>query len=348
MSFSGISRLLPALFALLLLSACARYTELPAGTVLDVTSSAIVEQQDVTIEPPETMAAEADAEYRVGRGDVLAINIPGLVERIAEKGDIQTGFRVYASGKVLLPLVGGVEVAGLTVEEVQVKLTEIFTTYIRKPVVTVEILEYKSQPIYLLGKFNQPGVYYLDRTTSLIHGLAMGKGVQDKANLRGARLVRDERILPVDIYELLNRNSRQQNILLQPGDTVYIPGEEEQKIFVFGSVRKSGPIHMPNGQLNILQALSTAGLEGGDYDQQHIRIIRSLSPTRGQLIVADLDGVMNGKALPFSLANGDIVYVPKSKVGTWNQALQDILPTLQAISATLQPFVQIKFLTDND
>jgi polysaccharide export outer membrane protein len=48
------------------------------------------------------------------------------------------------------------------------------------------------------------------------------------------------------------------------------------------------------------------------------------------------------------LREGDIVYVPKSGVGTWNEALAEILPSLQAISAILQPFVQIKFLGDND
>jgi polysaccharide export outer membrane protein len=65
-------------------------------------------------------------------------------------------------------------------------------------------------------------------------------------------------------------------------------------------------------------------------------------------MVADLGRIMNGDAMPFPLADGDIVYVPRGGVGDWNQTLKDLLPTLQTVSSILQPFVQIKFLTDDD
>ena len=56
----------------------------------------------------------------------------------------------------------------------------------------------------------------------------------------------------------------------------------------------------------------------------------------------------NGYALPMPLMDGDIVYVPKTRMGGWNEELQELLPSLQAIGATLQPFVQMKYLLDND
>ena len=334
--------LLTALF----LSACARFPEIPAGTVKEV-SSAVVDLQQVTVPPPDL--EEAVLEYRVGRGDVLAITIPGMTQVKPAAGDsTPQGFRVYSSGKVLLPMVGGVEVAGLTVDEVQEKLQQVFRPFIKEPVITIEILEYKSQPLYLLGKFNQSGVQYLDRPISLIQGIALGGGLADSANLRGARLVRQNRIVPVDIYELMYNNDLRQNVALRPGDTVYVPGNEQQNVFVLGAVAKEGPIPMINGRLSLPQALSAAGVGKSSYDQSRIRIIRSQSPTRGQLMVVDLGRIMAGEALPLALQDGDIVYVPRSGVGDWNVALTEMLPTLQAISAVLQPFVQIKFLTDDD
>jgi polysaccharide export outer membrane protein len=76
----------------------------------------------------------------------------------------------------------------------------------------------------------------------------------------------------------------------------------------------------------------------------YVRIIRSYSATRGELMVVDFEKIMRGDALPLALRNGDIVYVPKSHLGDWNDAINEILPSLQAISAILQPFVQIKYL----
>ena len=330
---------------------CAVYPDLPAGTVKQVTASAIVEQQKVTVPvPPQD---ETVPEYRVGSGDVLAVNIPGMASLVSSAvptsaaGSGQAaaqvpptpGYRVYSSGKVLLPLVGGVQVAGLTVDQVQEKLQDVFQPYLKKPVVTVEILEYKSQPVYLLGKFNTPGVQYLDRPLTLIQGIALGGGLQDAANLRGARLVRSNHIVPVDIYELMYNDDLRQNVSLHPNDTIYVPGNDQQNVFVFGSVSKEGPISMANGRLNLVQALSTAGVSKQLYDPGHIRIIRSDSPTKGELLVVDYKKIMSGDVLPLPLQNGDVVYVPRSGIGDWNAALAEMLPSLQAFpsSATLRP-----------
>ena len=106
-------------------------------------------------------------------------------------------------------------------------------------------------------------------------------------------------------------------------------------------------VPMVNGRLNLVQALAEAGIDSKPYNHNQIRIIRSLSPTKGQLMVVDLGKVMNGQAMPMSLMDGDIVYVPKTPMGGWNEAMQELLPTLQVISGILQPFVQIEYLKDN-
>ena len=347
MAFAG-------LMTLFVIQACTRYESYPAGSVLNIKddSSAIVELQDVNVPPPST-TDEVITEYLVGPGDVLQINVPGLIDTYgsAEKTQNFQGFRVSSSGNIVLPLVGAVKVAGLTSEEIQTVLVRELKTYIKKPIVTIEIREFKSQPLYLLGQFNEPGLHFLDRPTSLLHGISMGKGLQDKANLRGARLLRAERLMPVDIYHLLYNNDLRQNVQLRAGDTIYVPGSEEQQVYVFGAVGKPGPVPLINGRLNLLQAVSSANLgnyanRGEPYDEKHVRIIRSLTPTHGQLMVVDLSRMMDGYAMPMPLMDGDIVFIPKTPVGTWNEAINQLLPTLQLISGTLQPFVQIEYLKD--
>jgi len=341
------------LVAVFVLSGCARYEKYEAGTVIDIDDpgAGIIEVESVSVEPFIEGDKEVITEYLIGAGDVLSVYVPGMVERSARvsySGGDAGGFRVNTDGTIFLPHVGGVHVAGLSVSQLQGKLVDIFKAYIKNPILTVELIEFKSQPIYLLGEFRNPGVYYLDRPTELLHGLAMGKGVSTNANMRGARLVRNDRIQAIDIYELMHKNDLVQNIQLRSGDTIYVPDNSDLRVYVFGAVDKPGVVPMFNGSLNLVQALTQASADKTKaYNHEQIRIIRSLSPTKGQLMVVDLGKVMDGMAMPMSLMDGDIIYVPKTPMGGWNEAIGELLPSLQLIAGILQPFVQINYLKDN-
>lgn len=340
---------------LLLLAGCATgLKDYPAGTIKPIRvaeNSAVIEQEAVSVTPlpPEEPPSPV---YTVGPGDVLYVNVSGRAELGSPTGGLGSkvqGSRVDGNGNFRLPLVGSVQAGGRTVDQIQTYLTEAFAKYLKEPWVVVEVAEYRSKPIYLLGQFKAPGTYYLERPLTLIQGIALGSGIDTNANLRAARLIRDKRTLPVDVYAVLREGDQGQNPWLKPGDTVYIPDMKSRSVFVFGAVERPGAVQMPEGPLTLPQAVAAAGLRRSGYDLGHVRIIRSLSATRGQLIVADVARMLNGDALPFSMAEGDIVYVPRNGFGTWNDAMNDILPSLQVISGVLQPFVQIKFLSrDNN
>jgi polysaccharide biosynthesis/export protein len=352
----------PILFGLVLLlfAGCATAPRVPAGTARDISQPAvsaeaaavsIIEREDVSV--PTLAAADEEPpppNYIIGPNDVLYVNVAGRPELGSPVGpSIATtiqGSRVDGNGDIHLPLIGAVPVSGLTIGEARDRLQQEFKRYVNEPWVVVEIAEYRSQPLYLLGQFRSPGTVYMDRPVNLLQGIAMGKGLTDAANLRGARLVRDERTQPVDVYDLLHNGAKDQNVWLRPGDTVFIPDDKAQTVFVFGGVSKPGPVPMIHGALTLPQAIAAATLRDIGYDLSRIRIIRSLSTTRGQLLVVDADRMIRGETLPYPLLEGDIVYVPKSGLGTWNDAIREILPSLQAVSAFLQPFVQIKFLSD--
>jgi polysaccharide biosynthesis/export protein len=327
--------------ALLTFSGCAPYLDLAPGTKRDIVSP-IVSKEEIAVPAPAAEPAPP-LDYQVGVGDVLLLNVSGRPE-FAIAGQSK-GSRVDGSGALHVPLVGPVQVAGLTLSQVEQKLTPLMRKYLKDPWVVVEVADYKSLPLYLLGQFKISGTYYMDRPMTLLQGLSLGSGFDNAANLKGARLTRNGKIVPVDFSELLASGDTRQNLWLKGGDTIYIPDNRNQVVFIFGAVKKPGLVPMPSGGLNLAQAIASAELRETGYDFNHIRIIRSLSTTRGELLVVDYDKVLRGEALPIQLAEGDIVYVPKSNFGTWNDALAEILPSLQAVGAILQPFVTIKYLS---
>ena len=129
-----------------------------------------------------------------------------------------------------------------------------------------------------------------------------------------------------------------------PYVVVEIAEYRNRQVFVFGAVRKPGPMPLGSGGMNLAQAIAGADLRDTGYNLEQVRIIRSLSPTRGELFVVDFERVMHGKAVPMQLQEGDIIYIPKSVMGSWNDVISDLLPSLQGINGLLQPFVNMKYL----
>lgn len=316
--------------------------------------SSVVSEETVTILPLEDAAPSP--EYIIGDGDILFINVSAKPEfsslsstsSYSQLGNVQqpSGSRVDGSGNIQMPYLGEIKVGGLTITQAQNRIVEAAKKYIIDPWVVVEIGQYKSHPLYLLGQFRNSGTFYMDRPLNLLQGIALGNGYDSTADLTSARLIRDKRTAPVDVNALLTRGDQRHNVWLKPGDTIYIPDSKNRMVFVFGAVKKGGPVAIPPGGLTLPQAIATAELRDTGHDFRFIRIIRSVSTTQGELMVVDFDKILRGEAMPLMLQQGDIVFVPKSGVGSWNDAINEILPSLQAFSALLQPFVSIKYLSD--
>lgn len=344
----------------LLLAACAGTEGLKAGMRKSITipappASPIVEKVPVKADEAPPGPVTANLDYEVGVGDVLAVLVygrPDLSTGVTSTGGLSTtaavsmmkGSRVDGSGNIHLPLAGTIRVAGLPVKAIGDSVELSLRRYVKEPSVVVEVAEYRSKPIYLMGQFRTPGVYYLERPMTFLQGITLGNGFDPSANLRGVRILRDKKIAPVDVYSLMVEGGIEQNFWLRPGDTIFLPDNRTQNVFVFGAVTKPGPIPMPQGRMNLLEAIATADPRSVGSALEHVRIIRSLTTTTGELLVVDVASIRRGETLSMQLVEGDVVYVPKNAFGTWNDAIAEILPSLQAVSALLQPFVSIKFL----
>jgi polysaccharide export outer membrane protein len=328
----------------LLLSSCAGHEGLKAGLrkSVDTPAPPVVERIPVSVEPAPPDPQPASLDYQVGIGDVLTVTVYARPDLSTNSG--KGGSRVDGNGNIHLQLVGTIKAAGLTVSAIRDNVETALRKYVQDPSVVVEVADYRSKPLYLMGQFRTPGVYYMDRPMTFLQGITLGNGFDSTANLRGVRLLRDKKIAPVDIYSLILDGRIEQNIWLRPGDTVFIPDNRNQNVFVFGAVNKPGPIPMNQGRMNILEALAAADPRKVGLDVENVRIIRSLSTTTGELLVVDIARMRRGETLVMPLVEGDVVYVPKSVFGNWNDAIEEILPSLQLISGLLQPFVSINYL----
>ena len=346
----------------LLLTACAGGTEgLKSPLRQSITTPAppaspVVEKVPVKADEAPPGPVTPNLDYEVGVGDVLSVMVygrPDLSTGVSPTGGSTStatmatrGSRVDGSGNIRLPLAGTVHVAGSSVKAIADSVELSLRRYVKEPSVVVEVIEYHSRPIYLMGQFRTPGVYYMDRPMTFLQGITLGNGFDPNANLRGVRVLRDKKIAPLDVYSLLLSGGIDQNFWLRPGDTIFLPDNRNQNVFVFGAVNKPGPIAMNQGRMNLLEALATADPHSVGSKLEHVRIIRSLTTTTGELLVVDVARIRRGETLPMQLAEGDVVYVPKNAFGTWNDAIAEILPSLTAVGAILNPFVQIKFLSE--
>jgi polysaccharide biosynthesis/export protein len=316
--------------------------------------SSIVSIQTETLSPEETqqvMGTSVDAAYTLGADDIISVTVylhPELDVPAQTSNSSVGGALITSDGTVQLPLVGNVSLGGQTLVQAQQTITAAYQTYIKNPKISVQLVQAQSLRYYLLGAFTTPGVKYPMHQLTLLEALALGGSVDiPQADLSQAYVAQGKVKLPVDLYALLVEGDLTQNVPLSSGDAIVVPSSANESAFVFGAVGKPGAIPFQSGRLSLLQALSVAGMDLPSYTEarlSQIHIIRAHGSS-AEFIIVDANKILNGQAASFTLIPGDIVFVPPSTIATWNQALAQLIPSLEAIGDILNPFVQIKFLS---
>jgi len=240
------SLLIGCLIVILVLTAgCAHNRDLAPGTVTEggvvdsettgmKDTGAVIESRMVTATTPVDTTPPAD--YIVGPLDLLSINVNGKREYSSMANSKETvsveissemvqakGCRVDGNGNIQLPYVGTIHVQGMTLLEIQKRLVHIYSKYLKNHWVIVDIQEYRSHPLHLLGSFRNQGTFFMDKPIRLLEGIALGGGYESTADLTAAKLIREKKTLPVNIYSLLNNGDETQNVWLKAGDTIFIP-----------------------------------------------------------------------------------------------------------------------------
>jgi polysaccharide export outer membrane protein len=281
--------------------------------------------------------------YVLGPNDQIIIRAPEA-EEINQKP-----FRIDGDGNINLPLVGRVHAAGMTLQELEVDLVRRLREYIREPQVFVDVVQFRSAPVYFVGLFARPGIYPLQGNRTLLEMLSSVGGMLPNAS-RHLTITRHEEYGPIPLasavvdpekkistVEISLGSLRQninpaENILLQPYDVVSIGRAE--LVYVNGEVLRIGGLELGEREsISVLQALSQSGGFGKDAKRDKVRILRPIETTnRRTVIEVDAKALFEGKGIDVPLLPGDIVYVPRSYSKIfWQQVASAALPMLPYI-----------------
>jgi polysaccharide export outer membrane protein len=232
--------------------------------------------------------------YLLGPEDELQISGPELDE-LSNKT-----VRVDGEGDLQVPLVGRVHVAGLTVQQAEQELNKRLTTYIKHPQAAVDVKELRSQPASILGAVNSPGVHQVEGHKTLLEMISLAGGV------------RPDTVAQVNLQDIMEAKTPQENIQIFPHDVISVPKAE--LVYVTGDVKKSGGYILGERQtMSVLQAVSLAEGLGPAPDPRHAKILR-LNPGQDQRteIPVDLKKILQGKGGDVPLQGNDILFVPDS------------------------------------
>ncbi len=267
------------------------------------------------VKPESTFVKRGQEEYVIGGRDVLEITV-------YDEPDLNRKIRVSNSGYISFPLIGDIKVAGLTAVEIE-KIIEsrLKQGYLVNPQVSINILEYKSNEIYVLGAVNRPGAYPLMGETNLLEALSRAGGIATtrEGYLAGKELfvIREEssseervKYIRVDLDRLLVQGDLSLNIPLKNKDTIYIP--QLDSIFVFGEVKAPGSYKLLEKEVTVLEAITMAGGFTKYAAPNRIKVIRYEGGV-GQTIKVNVKEITKSgdRSKDVVLKPGDVVVVPQ-------------------------------------
>jgi len=273
-------------------------------------------------------------EYKVGPGDELSITLWQ-----GGKSEIHL-VTVQIDGTVSLPFFEAVPVENMTPSEIDASMTQLLKTLVRHPRVDVLVLKPRSKTATIFGRIRDlqrqptgPGTYFLLGKETLVDFISRVGGPIKDADLTKVQLIRDGKTIILNLERAIKQADWRENAIMLDGDTVFVPSTSHSKrrVYVLGQTKKPGIVEY-TVNINLLDAISKAGGFSENPYYPDIRVIRA-DRDRPLIIPVNFKRLLEQGDLTQNLAlkDRDVIIVPRSPIGNWNQYIKDISPTLDIL-----------------
>ena len=271
---------------------------------------------------PKPNASVDSTNYILGPEDQITVKVfaaDDIPDRPAQ---------IANDGTVTLPMIGQVHAAGLTVEQLQTALTNAYKKFFKDPQVTVQVSDFRSQPVSVAGNVTNAGVVQLRGNRNLMEVIGQAGGLRADAG-DSVLITRNlsEGSIPVagaftdptgkysvahiNIRDIMSGKDPQGNIIIKPHDVITVP--RARMVYVLGNVtRPGGYVMTENETMSLTQAVALAGGWSPHASLGSARILRVSSGADREQIQADISKIMKNKAPDLQLRPDDILYVPNS------------------------------------
>lgn len=263
------------------------------------------------LDVPPVIEQETGSDYRIGRQDLLEIEVFDVDE-------LSQTVRVGDDGSISMPLLGRLVVAGLTKSELERRIADLLgDRFVRNPQVTVFVKEYESKKVAVSGAVKTPGSYEMLGRKTVLEMLSIAGGL-DKDLGKEIIIFRREaggstQRIPVDLERLVYEADPALNHVVHPGDIIYVPTVEKVRIFVSGAVKNPDLYEVPRAEpVTVLRAITLAGGTTDRAAEKRVQVIRTDPDGNRVTLTVNLKRVKRGKAEDPILNRDDLVLVPES------------------------------------
>ncbi|MGC1308439.1 MAG: SLBB domain-containing protein [Phormidesmis sp.] len=292
--------------------------------------------------------------YALGPGDAIAIEIFNVPEYSGQQ-------QILADGSLSLPVVGAVNVNGLTLQEAGSVIAAAYRSELRYPQVTVVLQSPRPLRVAIAGEVSQPGLYTLTSAAdaqlpTVSQALQMAGGVTQAADLRQVQLRRANgrrpaQVVMIDLWALLNNGDVQQDLPLRDGDAIVIgettavniaetnrlsasnlaaSAQQSMTVAVVGEVFRPGAYEFGgsetpgNGRTTVTQVVQKAGGIKPSADIRKIQVRRLTRSGSQQLIDLDFWQLLQAGDISQDLVlqQGDTVVIPTASATTPGEIAQ--------------------------